>query len=575
MVSQLFYIIHVSQIEEMRAVGFKEFCISAAAKYHLFYEEVKKMTENYQKTHGSQNHSIEETKAYFIGGGVASLAGAVFLIRDGHIPGKNIHIFEELNIAGGSCDGIGSPEEGYVVRGGRMLNDPAYECTWELLKFIPSVSDPKKSVRDEVVDFNKRIKTRAKARLVDENGKAADVSSMGFSNADRIALAKLTITPEEALGTLKINQWFSPSFFKTNFWYMWATTFAFQPWHSAVEFKRYMIRFMHEFPRIHTLEGVTRTPYNQYDSLVLPLQKWLEGQGVHFEMNCQVTDLDFKPSESVKTVEVIHYTRAGKQDEIAIRENDLVFFTNGSMTEGSRLGSMTSAPGLGAKGGSFTLWETIVKKQPDLGNPSAFADHIDESLWESFTVTMKDTAFFNSLQSFTGRALATFKDSNWFMSIVLPHQPHFTNQPENVSVFWGYSLFPDNKGNYVHKKMSECTGEEILIELFNHLKLTEELPSILKTSNCIPCMMPFITSQFMPRTKEDRPPVVPEGSTNLAFIGQYCEIPDDVVFTVEYSVRSAQMAVYSLLKLDKEVPPISQHQYDVRILFNSFITSFR
>lgn len=88
-------------------------------------------------------------------------------------------------------------------------------------------------------------------------------------------------------------------------------------------------------------------------------------------------------------------------------------------------------------------------------------------------------------------------------------------------------------------------------------------------------MMPFITSQFMPRLKSDRPEVVPNGSTNLAFIGQYCEIPDDVVFTVEYSVRSAQMAVYSLLHLDKEVTPMSKHQYDVRVLFDSFITSFR
>lgn len=521
------------------------------------------MSENFQR------------QAYLIGGGVASLAGAAFLIRDGHLPADNIHILEVSNMVGGALDASGDPEKGYFASGSRMLNYPTYECTWELLKTIPSPTDPNKTLIDEINEFNKNVKIVAKARVVDKNGQRVDVSTMGFSNQDRLALAKFAITSEDALGTSKIDQWFQPSFFQTNFWYMWATTFAFQPWHSAVEFKRYMMRFLHEFPRIDTLEGATRTLYNQYDSIILPLRKWLEGHGVRFEMNTCVTDLDFKQSENEKTVQRIHCLCEGNKKEIVINENDLVFVTNGAMTESTTFGSMTSAPGLGSKGSSFTLWENIVKKQPDLGNPSVFADHIDETLWESFTVTTKDTEFFNSLQDFAGKALVTFKDSNWFMSIVLFHQPHFINQPEDVKVLWGYSLFPNNEGNFVKKKMSECTGEEILIEVFNHLKLTEKLPSFIKNSNCIPCMMPFIGSHFMPRAKSDRPLVIPQGSTNLAFIGQFCEIPDDVVFTVEYSIRTAQMAVYELLKLDKKVMPINQHQYDVRVLFDSFITSFK
>ncbi len=522
----------------------------------------------------------ETCKAYFVGAGVGSLAAAVYLIRDAHIPGKNITIFEEMNITGGSCDGTGSPEKGYMIRGGRMLNDEAYECTWELLKFIPSISNPQKSVRDEIIEFDRNVRTHAKARLIDGNGKIIDVSSMGFSNKDRIDMLKLTVTPEEALGTITIEQFFSPSFFKTNFWYMWATTFAFQPWHSAVEFKRYMLRFMHEFPRIQTLEGVTRTPYNQYDSIILPLIKWLKEQGVVFSMNCRVTDLDFKPAAAEKTVECIHYTANGTQQKIQLQANDLVFVTNGSMTEGYTIGSMTTAPRLGSKGASFKLWESIVKKHPDLGNPAPFADHIEKSLWESFTVTCKDPIFFDLMEKLSGNtagtgALVTFRDSNWFMSIVLAYQPHFINQPEDINVFWGYGLFPDKQGNFVPKKMSECTGEEILTELCSHLRFTDELPFILKTSNCLPCLMPFITSQFMPRAKGDRPLVVPPGSTNLAFLGQFAEIPDDVVFTVEYSVRSAQIAVYSLLNLSKEVVPMHQYQYDTRVLFDSFITSFR
>ncbi|WP_407313473.1 oleate hydratase [Desulfosporosinus sp. SB140] len=523
--------------------------------------------------------SYENKHVYFIGGGLASLAGAVYLIRDGGFPGKAIHIIEEMNIVGGSNDGAGDPEQGYVIRGGRMLNDEAYENTWELLSSIPSLSNPDKSVRAEIVEFDTAHPTHAKARLVNKNAEIEDVMSMGFDLSDRLAMAKLIMTAEEKMGKARIKDWFGPHFFATNFWYMWATTFAFQPWHSAVEFKRYMIRFMHEFRRIQTLEGVTRTPYNQYDSIILPLKKYLDQHGVDFNLKCSVTDLDFKDLDGI-TVTGIHYTQKNEQGMIKVNDGDRVIITNGSMTDGYSLGSMTQAPVLKGKGNSWNLWDRIAQKKPGLGNPASFDEDIDGSKWESFTVTCQNSKFFDLMEKFSRNkagsgALVTFKDSSWFMSIVLAHQPHFLNQPESVKVFWGYGLYPDNIGDYVKKKMSECSGEEILTELLNHLKFEEDRDEILTTANCVPCMMPFITSQFMPRALGDRPQVVPEGSTNLAFVGQFCEIPDDVVFTEEYSVRAARIAVYKLFGIQKEISPISQYQYDIRTLFSAFITSYR
>ncbi|WP_199242496.1 oleate hydratase [Desulfosporosinus fructosivorans] len=521
----------------------------------------------------------ENKQVYFVGGGLASLAGAVYLIRDCAFPGENIHIIEEMKIVGGSNDGAGNSEQGYVVRGGRMLNDEAYENTWELLSSIPSLNDPDKSVRAEILEFDTAHPTHAKARLVNKEAEIVDVLSMGFDLSDRLAMAKLIITSEEKMGKARIKDWFGSHFFETNFWYMWATTFAFQPWHSAVEFKRYMIRFMHEFPRIQTLEGVTRTPYNQYDSIILPLKKYLDQFAVDFEMKCTVNDLDFKDSEGI-TVTAIRYTREGVQGVIEINEGDRVIVTNGSMTDGYSLGSMSIAPVLKGKGNSWKLWDTLAKKKPGLGNPSSFDDHIDGSKWESFTVTCHDSRFFDLMEKFSRNkagsgALVTFKDSSWLMSIVLAHQPHFLDQPENVKVFWGYGLYPDNVGDCVKKRMSDCTGEEILIELLYHLQFEADREEIVKSANCIPCMMPFITSQFMPRSLGDRPQVVPEGSTNLAFVGQFCEIPDDVVFTEEYSVRAARIAVYKLFGINQEICPINQYQYDIRTLFSSFITSYR
>jgi oleate hydratase len=519
--------------------------------------------------------------AYLVGGGIAALACAAYLIRDGRIPGQSIRILEESGQLGGSLDAQGSPEWGYVMRGGRMLDLEAYICTYDLLSFIPTLSDPDITVKDEIFEFNRRIRTDARCRLL-EKGHKLDVTSPGFSWRDRLDLIHLLVRSEDSLGTCRIEDCFAPAFFRTNFWFLWCTTFAFQTWHSAAEFRRYLLRFVHEFPRIHTLSGVYRTPLNQYDSIVRPLVKWLGGRGVAFEMGCCVTGLDLKPVEGEITVERIRYTRGGGSAEIPVLEDDRVFVTLGSMTADSRLGSMTSppAPGPSEPGGSWNLWESLAEGRPDLGQPSVFDGHTDLSRWLSFTVTFRDPTFFRLMEDFSGNepgtgALVTFKDSSWLMSVVLAHQPHFLNQPADITVCWGYGLFPGREGDFVPKPMSECTGAEILEELCRHLGFTRELPLILGTSTCIPCLMPYITSQFLPRRKGDRPRVVPHGSTNLAIIGQFCEIADDVVFTVEYSVRSAQIAVYSLLHLDKSVSPIYRGYLDPRILFDSLRTMLR
>jgi oleate hydratase len=158
------------------------------------------------------------------------------------------------------------------------------------------------------------------------------------------------------------------------------------------------------------------------------------------------------------------------------------------------------------------------------------------------------------------------------MSIVLAHQPHFINQRSDVQVFWGYSLFPDRIGNFVAKSMSACNGAEILEELCGHLHVDLD---VVASANCIPCAMPYITSMFMPRHKSDRPLPVPVGSKNFAFISQFVEIPDDVVFTVEYSVRAAQMAVYELLGIDRKVPPITRHDKSLQVQFEALIKAFK
>jgi oleate hydratase len=519
------------------------------------------------------------SKSYLIGGGIGSMAAAAFLIRDGGVSGDNIIILEANPLMGGSLDGAGDAERGYSLRGGRMLTTDNYECTWDLFKTIPSLTSSGVSVFEETVAFNEKHQAHSMARLVDRRRGRVPVTSMGFSMQDRMELLKLSHADEAALGASAITDHLSPGFFETEFWFMWSTTFAFQPWHSAVEFKRYLLRFMMEFTRIETLAGVKRTIYNQYDSLVLPLHNWLKAQGVHLITDCKVTDLTHRPEDGDFIVTAIQCLRAGTSEVITVNDGDLVFFQNGSMTDASSLGSMTSAPKRLTKSDSsgWTLWEKLAEGRPHFGNPAAFNNCIAQSNWESFTVTLKNPTFFDMMNQLSGNeagtgGLVTFKDSNWMMSVVLAHQPHFINQPADVQVFWGYSLFPDRIGNFIAKPMSDCNGAEILQELCGHLRFD---PEVVASANCIPCTMPYITSMFMPRQHSDRPLPVPVISKNLAFISQFVEIPDDVVFTVEYSVRAAQMAVYQLLGISREVPPVTRHDKSLRVQFEAVIKAFK
>lgn len=517
-------------------------------------------------------------QVYLVGGGIATLAAAAYLVRDANFNGENIHVFEALPILGGSNDGAGTEQQGFVARGGRMLNEETYENFWELFESIPSLDMPGRSVTEEILNFDHLHPTHAQARLVDKDTNIVDVTTMGFSNNDRAALTKLMATSEDKLDNMRIHEWFDEAFFETNFWYMWQTTFAFQKWSSLFEFRRYMNRMILEFSRINTLEGVTRTPLNQYESLILPLKSYLDEHGVNFVVNKTVTDIDFAEGDAL-TAQVLYFADGEK---ITLQADDVVIMTNACMTDSATLGDLhTAPPAPKDKPLSGELWYKIAQKKPQLGNPAPFFDHEDETNWHSFTVTCKGDALLKRIERFSGNipgsgALMTFKDSSWLMSSVVAAQPHFKAQDADTTIFWGYGLYPSNVGDYVKKPMKACTGEELLFEYISHLGWQEDWEDIKKdVVNVIPCYMPYIDAQFQPRAMTDRPAVVPENSTNFAMVSQFVEIPKDMVFTEEYSVRAARIAVYTLFDIDKDIEPVTPYNRDVKVLMKAGQTLFR
>ncbi|QCB44346.1 oleate hydratase [Sphingomonas sp. PAMC26645] len=522
------------------------------------------------------------SKYYFVGSGIASLAGAVFLIRDGGVSGSDIVIFEESHQFGGAFDAHGDAENGYFMSGSRMF-EAMYQCTFDLLASIPSATNPNISVKEETDQANAEWPWHNKVRLVDRDGHVPDFHTMGFSERDRIQLVAIMAEPEALLDGKRITDCFGDHFFETNFWFEWCTLFAFERWHSAIEFRRYLRRFVHHFSTIDTQEGIYRSLYNQYDSFAVPLTNWLKDHEVDFRFGVRVEDLSFASGSDAITVTGLATSSDGAAERIPVETSDLVFVTNGSMTADKTFGSMTKAPGVNRSdsSGAWRLWEKLAEGRPQFGNPAAFNSVIAESSWISYTVTVKDPLFLELMEKFSGQpagmgGLITFKDSNWLITISIYHQPFFPEQPEGVAVWWGYGLFHDRPGNFVKKPMVECTGGEILEEVLGHLHFASgDQDAIMAASNCIPCTMPYITSQFMVRTGKDRPLVVPDGSTNLAFLGQYAEQPDDVVFTVEYSVRSAMTAVYSLLKLNKKPPPVYKGLHSPQVIVDAIRTMHR
>ena len=522
-----------------------------------------------------KNSNPKDSKVYLVGSGIASLASAKYLVNDAGVCGENIHILEQDEVPGGALDGAGDSENGFVVRGGRM-HEEHFVCYWELLSNIPSYDDPNVSVKDESFEFNSRYVSHAQARLI-KDGKRVDLSSFGLSLKDQADLMKLTFASERSLDNIKIEDWFSKEFFETNYWFLWASMFAFQKWSSVAAMRRYMKRFIHLVDAMPRLGGIMRTKYNQYDSVVIPLRRYLQERGVRFDMQTRVIDVDFEISVDRKVASAIHTIKKnGRKVKINLGEEDYVFITNGSITESTDNGSWTKAPVLKEKSssGAWMLWEKIASKDEAFGNPGVFSDNIDLQKWYSFTATLKDDTFHDYMEEFSGNlngtgGLVTMTDSNWLMSIVIARQPHFPNQPKDVKVFWGYALYPDNEGNFVKKKMSECNGEEILEELWYQLKIQDLMKPIADSGkvNCIPVAMPFIDSLFMPCAKGDRPNVLLKGAINFAFLGQFAEVPKDCVFTVEYSVRCAQTAVFGLFETGRDVLPVydSIHKPEVLI----------
>ena len=568
---------------------------------------------NYEAfAHPLKPEGVDGKSAYIVGSGLAGLAAACFLVRDGQMAGERIHILERGPRAGGGCDGWDYPSLGYTMRGGREM-DNHFEVMWDLFRDIPSIEDPSVSVLDYYYWLNKRDPNYSLCRATVNRGQDAHTDNR-FDLSDKacMEIMNLFFTPEEDLQDKVITEYFSDEVLNSNFWLYWRTMFAFENWHSALEMKRYITRFVHHVGGLPDFSALRFTRYNQYESMILPMVNYLKEHGVDFRYDTHVTDVRFScdeakdenrkvateirflvedEPEAIGAVEGLPGDAAPdpagiREQVIPLTENDLVFITPGSLVAHSSFGSQNTparyAPEL-TPGDGWDLWKRIAAQSPAFGRPEKFCGDPAKSTRESAPAATLDEKILPYITAICKRdplsggvvtgGIVSVRDSNWLLSWTSNRQPQFRDQEPGTVCVWLYGLFTDVDGNYVKKPMRDCTGKEICQEWLYHLGVPEEQIEELaeKSANTVTCMMPYITAFFMSRADGDRPLVVPEGAVNFAFIGQFAETPRDTIFTTEYSMRTGMEAVYTLLDIDRGVPEVWGSAYDLRCLLNATV----
>lgn len=529
---------------------------------------------------------VDHKSAYIVGAGLAALSAACFLVRDAQMPGKNIHILEKGPISGGACDGYQYSDIGYVMRGGREM-DNHFECMWELFRSIPSIETEGVSVLDEFYWLNKADPNYSLCRATEKQGQDAHTDKkFGLSDKAALEIMKLYFTPDEELYNRRIDEFFDDEVFGSNFWLYWRTMFAFENWHSALEMKRYLKRYINHISGLPDFTALRFTRYNQYESMILPMVKYLESFGVVFHYNTKVINVEFDCQKDKKVAKRLDILSDAEKSSIDLTENDFVFITNGGCVENSSYGSQDKPACFNKdikEGNGWDMWRKIAVQDESFGHPDKFCSSPEKSNWMSATVTTLDDKIPTFIQKickrdpFSGNivtgGIVSVKDSNWLLSWTVNRQPQFRNQPKNELTVWVYALFTDREGNYIKKPMRDCTGQEICAEWLYHLGVpVEDIDKLAANSaKTVPCMMPYITAFFMPREKGDRPDVVPDGAINFAFLGQFAETERDTIFTTEYSIRTAMEAVYTLFNVDRAVPEVWASTYDIRDLLHATV----
>ncbi|KAK6819046.1 hypothetical protein RU639_008157 [Aspergillus parasiticus] len=504
-----------------------------------------------KRNQGVQDHG----NVWILGSSIASLASAVYLIQDTDMPASHVHILESRIAPEDGIPTTGDSVRGYDHRAPclPLLCD---EYTENLLSLVPSSSSPGKTMLD---NLNEAKRNAPPTRLFTQNGhrvEALDPKNMSIGWKVRMSLVTFILKSEKSLGRKIIRDFFDKWFFNSRFWAVWSSAFGLCPWHSAVEFRRCLLSYFHDFQRRKEFPGLDRCRYHPQEDIILPITNFLQEKGVHFQFNTTVTDITVDLQRGHQSISAFKTVQNGLENTVTVSAPDVVIASLGSSISGSTKGTNTRPPSLEILKAedkldeNWSLWLAFgAGFGSNLGDPYNFCTRVGESREETFTISIRGVKlsdhFMNLARADNDPISIILQNSNWLLSLFIPCQPLVPYQSTDVQVMWGYGSAPQHIGNFVKKPMLWCSGQEILTELLQHLSVPPE--SILDHSITIPRVMPRLAAPLLPRACADRPMVIPECTTNLAVVGQFVEIPDETAATMDYGIHGAQLAIYQLM----------------------------
>ncbi len=511
---------------------------------------------------GSDKKSLPPKRnIYFAGGGLASLAGAYYLIRDCSIPGDSIHIFEESENIGGAFNIGGNSESGYVCTAPKLLSKRCHANMTDMLKGLKSANLPDMSVYDEIINFMNANPVTDNVRLIDSEN-SSRVSGFCVSKKAAKAIKLLLSEKDYDICETTIADYFfdAPDFISSNLWELISTAYMLSKESSAAELKHILSCTAGEIDELYTMKNAVRAGLNLQETVINALEKYLTAHDVSFVTHCSVIDADF--AEDSDRISAIHLNDNGTAKTFYLNKNDLCFITNGSVSECASIGSYNApAPGIDEMPVSAALWSKLAQKKDGLGNPDAFYPEDDTAGIVSFTITSKSSVLEDALKCFSSaesasNVLTSFKGSPWGLTVSVPPRPYFSSQPDDISVICGYGVNISSKGRYTDTTMRESSGAHILFELVKHLGLEDSWDEISNSIiNVIPCFMPYAAASLLPYSDSEKPIIVPGSGANFAMIGQFSKLGTGISHSSEYAVRTAREAAYRLTGTRKSSTP--------------------
>lgn len=417
---------------------------------------------NHKKQQNPYVHSGQGQRAFISGSTLSALSAAALLIREYNFRGENIHLLD--------CDGLFDGDACEAAGAELFVHAQGFDCFWDLLRSIPSQQKKGASLKDDIILSAQEL-SGSRCRVLMRNGEQIVLPERRLDRAQRRLLNRLMMEEEKQLRGKSVEDWFADddSFVETDFWRLCASLYRIKESSSVSVLRALLCARSEQMMHLDTMEDWMQLPADPGTALIQPLITYLKGYGVQFHLNSEIMDIQFSDTR-VLQARVLHMRSAHHVERIELNADDLCIVTLGERTALAQKGDLhqIEAP---RQEPAYPFWNRLAARRQEFAVDAVDPAKAAEGF---FTVKMREGVLADALPAHAG--LISFPDSNWGISLCVAPR---SAQEEGV-VIWGSALYPDACGDYVRRRMNECSGKDIVSELAHHLHNEERLDEIIR-----------------------------------------------------------------------------------------------